>query len=85
MVTLNENTIKGKWLEIKGDVQKAWGKLTDDELEKTKGDMKAIGGLIQQRYGKAQEGYSQKLSDIFKKFETKRDEKVNSIKKGLKD
>ena len=49
-MNLNENTIKGKWLEIKGDIQKAWGKLTDDELEKTKGDMKAIGGLIQQKY-----------------------------------
>lgn len=31
---------KSKWLEIKGGVQKACGKLTDDELEKFKGDMK---------------------------------------------
>ena len=41
-MAINENTIKGKWLEIKGDVRKAWGKLTDDELEQTKGDMTAI-------------------------------------------
>lgn len=77
---MNENTIKGKWLEMKGDIQKAWGKLTDDELEKTKGDMKAIGGLIQQRYGEAQETYSKKLSDIFNRFEDKKDEKVEQVK-----
>lgn len=81
----NENTIKGKWLEIKGDVQKAWGKLTDDELEKTKGDMKAIGGLIQQRYGKAQENYGKKLSEIFQRFEAKKDQTVDQVKKELKN
>lgn len=39
---INENITKGKWLEIKGDVQKAWGKLTDDDLEKSKGNMKKL-------------------------------------------
>lgn len=43
---MNENTIKGHWLEIKGDIQKAWGRLTDSELDQTKGDAKAISGLI---------------------------------------
>ncbi len=84
MATLNESTVKGKWLEIKGEVQKAWGKLTDDELEKSKGDMKVIGGLIQQRYGKEKENYNQKLSDIFKKFEAKKESTVESIKNNLK-
>lgn len=84
MNTMNENTIKGKWLEIKGDVQKAWGKLTDDELEQTKGDIKSIGGLIQQRYGQEQGVYGKKLEDIFKRFEAKKDETVESIKSTIK-
>ncbi len=62
----NENMVSGKWREIKGEVQKSWGMLTDDELEKTKGDMKQISGLIQQRYGAAQSGFEDKLSKIFK-------------------
>ncbi len=82
-MTMNENTIKGKWLEIKGDVQKAWGKLTDDDLEKTKGDFKSISGLIQQKYGEAQEKSSVKLSEIFKKFETQKDAAVENIKKTI--
>jgi uncharacterized protein YjbJ (UPF0337 family) len=81
---LNENTVKGKWLEIKGDVQKTWGKLTNDELEKTKGNMKSISGLIQQKYGKSQGNYEKKLSDIFNRFEEMNDDAVDTIKKKLK-
>ncbi len=84
MDTMNEHTIKGKWLEIKGEVLKAWGKLTDDELNETKGDMGAIGGLIQQRYGDAKEKYSDKLSGIFKRFEHKKDDAVENVKDGLR-
>ncbi len=81
----NENTIKGKWLEIRGDVQKAWGRLTDDELDKTQGDVKAIGGLIQQKYGEAQDSYSKKLSAIFDRFDEKKKSTVDSVKKNLKN
>ena len=80
----NENTIKGKWLEIKGDIQKSWGKLTDDELEVTKGDLKQIGGLIQQKYGEAQDSYGQKLSAILHRFEDKKDQLVDSVKEAIK-
>ncbi len=82
--TPNESVVKGKWREIKGEVQKAWGKLSDDELEKTKGDVKAIGGLIQQRYGKTKEDYSKKLSNIFERFEEHKEKAVKEIKKVVK-
>lgn len=82
---INEAIIKGKWLEIKGDLQKTWGKLTDDELEQTKGDIKAVSGLLQQRYGQAQESYSAKLAEIFQRFEDKKNEKVAAIKETLKN
>lgn len=80
----NENTIKGKWLEIKGEVQKTWGKLTDNELEKTKGDLKQIGGLVQQRYGETLESYSKKFAEIVHRVEGKKDEIVGSVKENLK-
>jgi uncharacterized protein YjbJ (UPF0337 family) len=84
-MAVNENVIKGKWTQIKGELQKAWGKLTDDDLEKTKGDMKAIGGILQQRYGDAQEKYSNKISEIFKRFEEKKDDIIHDVKKNLKN
>ena len=83
-MAMNEDTIKGKWLEIKGEVQKAWGKLTSDELEQTKGDAKAIAGLVQQKYGKESENFQDRYSEIVKSVEGKRDAAVKGTKDGLK-
>ncbi len=81
---MNEDTLKGKWREIKGEVRKAWGKITDDELEQTKGDMVSIGGLIQQRYGDEKDSYWQKLKEIYNRFDEKKDEKVEQVKEALR-
>ena len=62
---LNEDTLKGKWKEMRGEVQKMWGKLTDDELDQTKGDLTALSGIIQQRYGESKESIQTKLNDYF--------------------
>lgn len=61
----NEQMAKGKWLELKGEIQKLWGNMTDDELDKTEGDMKKIAGILQQKYGKTQNDLDKKLDDIF--------------------
>lgn len=88
---MNQDIIKGKWKEIKGEIQRSWGNLTGDDLEKTKGDMKAIAGLVQQKYGIAQDEASAKVSEIYGRFhETRSDlEKIAAdtterTKKGLK-
>jgi uncharacterized protein YjbJ (UPF0337 family) len=52
---MNKDFIAGKWNEIKGELRKTWGNITDDEFEKTKGDAQAIAGIVQQRYGLAKE------------------------------
>lgn len=80
----NSNMIKGKWLELKGNIQKTWGKITDDELEKTKGDMKAVAGLIQQRYAEQKETFGKKLDDIYSSVITSKDEKIEETKDKLK-
>lgn len=83
-MTFNEETIKGKWLEIKGEIQKAWGTLTNDELDKTKGDATAIAGLVLQKYGTAKEDFSQKFSEIVNRFELKKEAATVSVKESLK-
>lgn len=83
-MSLNRNVVKGKWLEVKGELQKAWGSLTDNELDKTKGDVKAIRGLIRQRYGDAEENYDKMLADIIKRVEVKANAKLADVKRALK-
>lgn len=65
---INENIAKGKWNEFKGRIRKAWGDISDDDLERTKGDMGSITGMIQKKYGMAQEDARKKLNDMMAGF-----------------
>ncbi len=62
---INENITGGNWTELKGRILSAWGKLTNDELDTTKGDAMVIAGLVQQKYGMAQEEARKKINDLF--------------------
>lgn len=66
---MNQSQIAGKWKEIKGEIRKAWGDLTDDEVEQTKGNMESISGLIQQKFGLTKEQASERLNKVYGKFE----------------
>lgn len=49
---MNSDIAEGKWKKIKGKVQEKWGKLTDDDYDRIKGQKEQFVGLIQERYGK---------------------------------
>lgn len=81
----NKDQISGKWKEIKGELRKTWGEITDDEFERTKGDVESISGLIQQKYGTSKESLGHKVTDIFRNFQEKREEVTADIKEKLKN
>ncbi|MGE0632152.1 MAG: CsbD family protein [Pseudobdellovibrionaceae bacterium] len=60
----NENIISGKWKQIKGELQRKWGNLTGDEIDKMKGNVNSISGLVQERYGLAQEEARKQVNDL---------------------
>ncbi len=60
---MNKDTMKGKWEELKGKVQKQWGKLTDDDLDVIKGDAKILAGKLQERYGITKEEAEKQVED----------------------
>jgi uncharacterized protein YjbJ (UPF0337 family) len=64
---MNEDIIKGKWEEIKGDVQKKWGKLTDDDLEQINGDRTKLSGTLQKIYGLQRDEAEKQLKEWEKK------------------
>jgi uncharacterized protein YjbJ (UPF0337 family) len=81
---MNEEILKGKWKEIKGEVQRTWGNLTNDELEKAKGNATSIAGLVQQKYGMKKEEAESQVNDLFGKFGRSTDENAQKIKDNLK-
>ena len=52
---MNRDTLKGQWTQLKGQVRKQWGKLTDDEVDQIQGDSEILMGKLQQRYGYTRE------------------------------
>lgn len=52
---MNTNDLKGKWNQLKGNVQRQWGKLTDDDLDIIKGDTDILVGKLQERYNISEE------------------------------
>ena len=64
---MNDDILKGKWKQIKGNVKKQWGKLTDDDLDKIKGDSEKLIGKIQEKYGTSKDAAETQV----KKFKDK--------------
>lgn len=52
---MNRDILKGKWMQIRGDVKNKWGKLTDDDLSMIDGDRDKLIGRLQERYGYSRE------------------------------
>jgi uncharacterized protein YjbJ (UPF0337 family) len=53
--SMNEDRLKGKWNQIKGELKKKWGKLTDDDLIYSEGQVEKMIGRIQERTGERKE------------------------------
>ncbi|MCB0071442.1 MAG: CsbD family protein [Caldilineaceae bacterium] len=52
---MNQQTLQGKWNQLKGSVREQWGKLTDDDMDKAQGNYEQLVGVIQERYGYARD------------------------------
>ena len=48
---MNADQLKGKWMQVKGDLKQQWGKFTDDDLQQIEGSFDKILGMLQERYG----------------------------------
>ena len=60
---MNQDIVKGSWLQIKGDVKKFFGKLTDDDMLQVEGNRDKIVGKLQERYGLAKDAADKQVSD----------------------
>lgn len=60
---MNWNRIEGNWEQFKGKAQSQWGKLTGDDVERVKGDRRQLAGIIQERYGVAEDEADRQIDD----------------------
>lgn len=61
---LNQQTLEGNWNEIKGKLHERWGVLTNDDLQKARGNVDQLVGVIQRKTGEARERVEQYLGEL---------------------
>ena len=52
---MNEDTLKGQWKQLKGQIQMQWGRLTSDDIDQIQGNRDILLGKLQEYYGKSRE------------------------------
>lgn len=48
---MNDDVFEGRWRQWKGEMQRLWGKLTDDDFDRAEGNRDKLIGSLQERYG----------------------------------
>ena len=62
---MNKDQLAGKWQQLRGEVQRQWGLLSDDQLDRINGDRRKMLGALQETYGYEKE----KAEDELKAWE----------------
>jgi uncharacterized protein YjbJ (UPF0337 family) len=65
---MNTDVLKGKWTQLKGELRKQWGMLTDDDVDRIGGDTEKLIGRVQERYGYARERAMQEVDRFLNRF-----------------
>jgi uncharacterized protein YjbJ (UPF0337 family) len=61
---MNTEQMKGQWMQVKGEIKKQWGKLTDDELDRIAGERDKLVGKLQEKYGITKEEAERQINDF---------------------
>jgi len=65
---MNWKQVEGQWDQFKGRVQSEWGKLTDDDVDKSEGRREQLVGALKERYGKSEEWADRQVDDFLAKL-----------------
>lgn len=65
---MNSDILEGKWKQLKGEVQKRWGELTDDEIDQIQGRREKLLGKLQERYGYTRERAEDELNNFLGEY-----------------
>ncbi|WP_415063840.1 CsbD family protein [Bdellovibrio sp.] len=67
---MHTNIPETDWKKVKSEIQKTWSGLSGNDLEKTYGDVRAISGLVQKKYGLKRDEAERKLDEVIERCGT---------------
>lgn len=68
---MNKDILQGKWKQFRGDVQKKWGELTNDDLDQIDGQTTKLAGKLQERYGYSKEEAEREIDNFMRDIKDK--------------
>jgi uncharacterized protein YjbJ (UPF0337 family) len=63
-VGMNPDILKGRWHQVRGDIRKRWGKLTDNDILEIEGHLEKMIGKLQERYGFNREEAEKQINEF---------------------
>jgi uncharacterized protein YjbJ (UPF0337 family) len=69
---MNQDVLKGKWMQLKGEVRTQWGKLTNDDVDQIEGNAEKLMGKLQERYGYARERAQEEYDRFVKRYSSEK-------------
>ena len=63
-MAINVQGLQGQWNQLKGEVKKRWGQLTEDDLKWSGGNIDQLVGRIQQRTGESRDAIEKYLDQL---------------------
>lgn len=70
---LNQDQVEKLWPQIKIAVRSIWGGLSENEIEKTGGDISAIAALVQENFGEESSSIDEKIGQLLNSFDNDTD------------
>lgn len=64
--------MKGNWYELKGNVQKQWGKLTESDISEINGDTNILIGKVMKAYSKSKDDAQKEVDRFCQEIESKK-------------
>ncbi len=68
---MNIDQIQGNWTQLKGEIKRKWGLLTDDEITAAEGRREILIGRLQERYGLVKEEAHRQFDEFLNNLGTR--------------
>jgi uncharacterized protein YjbJ (UPF0337 family) len=64
---MNQDILKGRWAQLKGELKTQWGKLTDNDITQIEGQKDKLVGKVRERYGIERDEAERQVNDWLRK------------------
>lgn len=78
---MNKDIIAGDWKIVKGRIKQAWGRLSDDQIDESQGNMDILEGQIQKTYGFSEDEAKRRLKEWNRKNKESEDKSTGKVKR----